>query len=107
MFTCNGPRDLYQYFRDGLLSDAIRLSGHSFDPWKVIPKGAHIGRLQTDALTRKMIKRLQKQFPGGTTWEKGKLRLSAELLTFAKTHWELGSTEDEAVEAWKAMRAME
>lgn len=96
-------RDLYQLFRDGILEDAARFSITSIEVWKMVPK-QNIGRLQTVAGIRKMVARMQAEFPKGIVWKSGRMVVSDELMQFAKTHRELGSTEQEAIEAWRAMQ---
>lgn len=99
------PRDLYQTFRDGILEDCARFNLTEVELWKMVPK-ENIGRLQTMAGLRKLANRFQKEFPGAITWRAGRLGISIELIEFAKTHRELGSTEQEAIEAWRAMQTL-
>lgn len=102
----NQSRSLYESFRDGLIDDAVSRNAHEFDPWKLIPE-VHIGRMQTVSLIRKMAAKMRKEFPGGVIEKKGKFLLQADLIEFAKTHREIGSTSEEMVAAWAAMRSIQ
>lgn len=99
------PRDLYQVFRDGILEDCIRFGMTEVELWKMVPK-ENIGRLQTMASLRKMANRMHKEFPGAITWKAGKMTITQELIEFSKTHREMGSTEQEAIAAWRAMQSI-
>lgn len=95
---------LYQMFRDGLISEAIR-TGPELHEWKLMPK-AHIGRLPTMTLLRKMLRHMAKDYPGAFRNRKGKITFSREFLDFAQTHRDLGSNEKEVKQAWSAMHSI-
>lgn len=108
MFRPTNPdrqRNLYQMFRDSLLEDCIRSGIYEVELWRSVPK-ENIGRLQTVSLIRKMASRMSREFPGALTLSGGKLKISHELVDFSKTHRDLGSSEDEAIQAWQAMQSM-
>lgn len=100
----NQQRDLYGLFRDGIFADAIR-GQTTFSEWDFV-RTAHVGRQATNSLVRKMIKRMEKQFPSGFVWKGGKITLTPDFVMFIRTHIEMGSTEEEAIDAWSAMRSI-
>lgn len=104
MFRHDKEPDLYSIFRDGVLKYLTGQPKGGLDPWRMIPKEAHVGRQQTVGLIRKMVNRLGKEFPGAVVWQGGRLSLTENFSEFLKTHHEMGSSAEEAKGAWETMR---
>ena len=107
MFKYDKSRDLYRTFRDGLFEDAVRGPQHEFNTWNLIPvPRAHTGRMATNVLILKMIRHISREFPGAITFRKGILRMNPVFVSFIGTHQEMESTEQEAMDAWSAMKSL-
>lgn len=99
--------DLYRLFRAGLTGYAVQEDGpFTFDVWSGVSKTDNVGRKTTSALLRQFFHHMKREFPGGAKVKGGKLHISRELAVFLRTHEQIGSTEEEAIEAWAAMQSI-
>lgn len=98
-------KTLYGMFRDGMVTHAIENDGEVMNEWHLIPE-VHIGRMPTMTLIRKMLRRMEKDFPGAMTRKKGLVKMDGEFIDFAKTHRELNTSDEEVKQAWAAMRSI-
>lgn len=99
----SGPT-LYDLFCEGIFRRAVK--GHrTFGEWKLIP-AQHIGRQASVTLIRKMLRKMEREYPGAFTRKRGTFEITEEFAEFIGTHLDMGSTSEEMVNAWSAMRSM-
>ena len=104
MFKTDRPRDLYALFRDGVLQDFILHDKTVIDLFKFVPNRHHLGRLEALTLMRKMASAMAREFPGGVKAHKQNLHITPDFLVFARTHFSMESTAEEAAKAWLAIK---
>ena len=104
-------RNLYEMFRDGVLDDAIAQHDSGEDcpkvtPWQYLPPKTPAGRLQTMAMIRRFMDQASKEFPGGLVLNAKGFKVEKSFVEFIKTHREMGSSHNDMVKAWSALRNM-
>lgn len=103
IFHTAKPRTLYHIVRDGLIEEAI-LRGGSVGLWSILPASTHGDRLRIMTMIRRMISTMATEFAGGIYIDGNTAFFTADFLTFCQTHRDMGSTEQQARDAWQAMR---
>jgi hypothetical protein len=99
--------DLYNIFRSAIIADALEHPTMVSTVWNYIPdlRGS-ISRMQCASLIRNMMRDLSKDFPGGVRISKGVMGYHPDFVDFLRTHHAMGSSIEDMVAAWNAMRGI-